>query len=88
MRYFRNLAEWATTLLFGQALEEPLEYVSQRVFPLPWSAVGCKAFDADGVFIFEIGPATGDQRVRDALCYSIVSSVNQTGWWDYTVFTL
>lgn len=90
MKYFSVLAEWVTALLFGTVMDEPQfdAVASCKVFPLPWVAVGCQAFDANGVFIFEVGPATGTQGVRDALCYSIVSSVNKTGWWDYTVFTL
>jgi hypothetical protein len=83
-KYFSDLAERFFALLFGQVeVDSEPEFCSAVVYPLPWSAVGSRVFDANGVLIFEVGLATEPQRVRDELCHSIVLSVNETGWWDY-----
>jgi hypothetical protein len=84
-KYFNRLGGFLSVLLYGEI--EPEERPSVvHVFPLPWRVDGYSVVDCNGVFIFEVSSATGDGSLRKALCHSIVSSVNNTGWWDYTVF--
>lgn len=84
-KYLRVVGDSLSAFLFGEVVDET---TSVDIHPLPWRVDGVRVYDSDGLFIFEVCSATGDESLCKALCYSIVSSVNKTGWWDYRRYSL